>query len=65
MESWELDALDPQTIVDLIDEAIKSRIDGVAWSESETTEDRHRENLKAASDRWDEVTEFLSSPIAT
>ena len=54
-ESWELDALDPQVIADLIrDQVLEIREDG-AWIEASELENTQRNTLQAVSDRWDEV----------
>lgn len=49
---WELDALDPEYISNLIDEAIKEVKDDDAWDEALDEENTHKENLAKASKLW-------------
>ncbi len=49
-KSWELDALDPKVLTDLIQKTIVSYRDESEWSDSVETENRGRETLVAASD---------------
>lgn len=58
-ESWELDALEPRVIVGLIRDTILSVRDDDEWDAKVAEEDEHRELLKATSDRWEEVVDFL------
>jgi len=60
-ESWELDALEPRVIVDLIREAIQDRIDWDAWEESQQRQKTGREQLGKVSRRWDSVVEYLGN----
>jgi hypothetical protein len=55
-ESWELDALEPAVIVDLIRETIADMIDMNAWRTSEIEEDMGREQLRYVTDNWTKVT---------
>jgi len=57
--SWELDALEPSVVVDLIRTTVESVRDEDAWQEKVSEENEHRRLLKKASDRWDNVVEFL------
>jgi len=59
-ESWELDALDPDVLIDLVETNIQDYLDLDQWHEMETQQEREREVLQEASSRWDEVAEFLS-----
>lgn len=56
-ESWELDALSPQTIAGLIEEEIWKRVDEDAWNETMAREERHRKMLKQLANRYEEVTQ--------
>lgn len=47
-ESWELDALDPKVLADLIRAAIKDKLDPELWEESCEQELHHRLRLKKA-----------------
>lgn len=58
-ESWELDALDPKIINGLIEEEIARHKDEAQWKKDVAVEDSHRKNLRAISDRWEEVEEFI------
>jgi hypothetical protein len=58
-ESWELDALDPATLLQLIQAAIDEVKDADLYEEMKEREDRERKILSKASDRWDEVEGFL------
>jgi len=58
--SWELDALPPDVLTELIRDAVAEVRDEDAWREAVATEQEHRRVLEAVSDRWDEVTEYLS-----
>lgn len=57
--SWELDALDPDVISDLIQTEIEGVVDPVKWDRALAAETEGRENLRRASVRWPEVVEFL------
>lgn len=58
-ESWELDALDPSVLDDLIRAEGEELVDEELYEEAETEERRHRDLLDAASDRWDELVDVL------
>lgn len=58
-DSWELDALDPQVLEDLIREHILNIRDDERWTIATEDMEAERESLVAASDRWDEVVEFI------
>ena len=60
-ESWELDALDPNTIVNLVDGAIRGIVDFDKWVERHNLQERHRDQLSKASARWDELTDILEN----
>lgn len=60
--SWELDALNPRMLVDLVRDKIKTylnkrRMDAVIAEEKEKLEE-----LKSTSQRWQEVVKFLKKP---
>ena len=59
-ECWELDALDPAVIADLIEQAILAVRDEDAWDEAVAERDAQRDNLRAIADRWDEVEAFIN-----
>jgi len=58
--SWELDALEPSVIDDLVEEHILELRDEVLWEQKVAEEDEHRRLLGEASDRWDDVVDFLN-----
>lgn len=61
MSSWELDALDPTTIAGLIETAVISFRDEDLWDEAVEEEQEGIRLLTEASDRWEDVAEFLQS----
>jgi hypothetical protein len=58
-DSWELDALDPSVIEQIIEEEVSATIDLAQWEDDKEQVERSREVLTAISARWDEVVEFL------
>ncbi|WP_330438791.1 hypothetical protein OHB44_27870 [Micromonospora sp. NBC_00821] len=58
-QSWELDALEPATLADLIRTHVEGIRDDDLYAAQEATEAEHRELLVAASDRWQDVAAFL------
>jgi hypothetical protein len=58
-DSWELDALDPTVIADLIRTAIEGMLDGAAWDAAKADEAANRSLLESASDKWASVEKFL------
>lgn len=58
-ESWELDALEPSVIVDLIADAIKPMIDWAQWRSTDAEQEDKRERLEKIGLHWDEVADFL------
>jgi hypothetical protein len=59
-QSWELDALEPTVMADLIESAIDELRDDVAWEAATAKEERFRLLLSEASGRWGEVEELLA-----
>lgn len=57
--SWELDALEPSVIVDLITTTIEGVRDEDKWNDAVAEEDEHRRLLKKTSTNWESVVEFL------
>lgn len=57
--AWELDALSPTIINDLITEAIEDIRDPDLWSDALEVEQEHRRKLDVVVERWDELTEDL------
>jgi hypothetical protein len=60
-ESFELDALEPRVIVDLIREAVQDRIDQDAWEEALQRQQTGRDQLGKVSRRWDNVVAYLGN----
>lgn len=58
-ECWELDALSPAVIADLIGREIEALIDLPAWNAALAEEAEHRAALAEASANWAEVEDFL------
>jgi len=54
-QSWELDALDPETLVDLICGHVEGIVDHDRWQALADEEAEHRALLSAASGRWREL----------
>jgi len=52
-QSWELDALSPKVIEELIQEAIADEIDGKAWAASKRAEEKARAELQDVADNWE------------
>jgi hypothetical protein len=49
---WELDALDPNDLRALVEEAIQDEIEPVAWARCATVEKAERESLRTVLDSW-------------
>lgn len=59
-ESWELDALDPATLTDLIRDNVEPLIDHNAMDDALAREDREREQLIIAARKWEDISDDLS-----
>jgi len=55
-ECWELDALEPAVIVELIRTAVVERRDADLWDEAVEEENLHRTRLAKITHHWDEVS---------
>jgi hypothetical protein len=60
-ESWELDALEPSVLDDLITSTVISLRDGDAWEAAVKEEELARTHLRQVSKRWPDVTRYVSS----
>lgn len=60
-QCWELDALEPRVIEDLVSKAIRGYRDETAWKRAEKQEESGRKLLKRCADRWPAVETFLSN----
>lgn len=58
-ESWELDALDPAVIDQLIRDALEERIEPEPWQAAKDAEEANRELLEGTAAHWDRVKLFL------
>ena len=58
-QSWELDALEPKVIADLIRDEVLSVRDEDKWTAAVAAEEEHKRLLKAVSDDWETITENL------
>jgi hypothetical protein len=56
-QSWELDALPPQVLDDLIQSHIRTEMDLGTWAESKRREASVRSSIVAVADHWEEITE--------
>jgi hypothetical protein len=58
-ESWELDALDPPTLVDLVEEALLEIRDEDRWKKDTELEAAERAQLQKAADQWPKLLKHL------
>jgi len=58
-ESWELDALEPRVLRDLVRTEVTRVIVKDKWEDRTRTEDRDKDLLEKVSTRWEEVVELL------
>jgi hypothetical protein len=56
-ECWELDALNPTTLAELIRTSVEGVRDEALWQAAVGREEAHRENLQVVSRHWDEAVE--------
>lgn len=59
-ESWELDALPPDVLNDVIASNLSPYIDDEAWQQGVEAENEARQLLDDAAERWDEIASFLA-----
>ena len=60
-ESWELDALEPKVINDIIEREVLLRRDNKEFNRVMKLEKIQRDQLRKCSDNWSEVTDFLKT----
>ena len=60
-ESWELDALEPSVIVDLIRTEVERLRDEALWDEETEREDGMRADLTRTAERWPAVARFVNN----
>ena len=58
-DSWELDALDPDVISDLIETELDGLIDREAWEEAQRVEEANRQDLGWVAGNWSTVTDMI------
>jgi len=58
-ESWELDALEPAVIAQLIRDAVMEVRDQDQWDEAVEKEEEHKAQLTKVSDQWKRITDTL------
>lgn len=59
--AWEMDALSPTVLHDLIEQEINTVRDVNHWNQLDDQQARDRESLKQIAERWDDVQSFLCS----
>lgn len=59
-DSWELDALEPKVMSDLIESEVKAVRDEDAWDEMLDKRDTARTTLRNIALKWDDVQEFVN-----
>ena len=59
--SWELDALEPKVIVDLIQEQIEGEVDHRQWEYVAMEQAQARKELRKLGDNWEAVQTFLKT----
>lgn len=57
--SWEVDALKPQDLLDIVDRAIKRHVDLDQFEGVKEQEELEKGVLKLVHERWDEVSDFV------
>jgi hypothetical protein len=60
-QSWELDALEPRVIADLIETATLNYRDDERWDDVTADEQRERDLLKTIAERWEDVVEWIEN----
>lgn len=58
-ESWELDALPPDVLDDVIRTGAEPYINQEQWDKDVAREDAYKRDLRAVSERWEEVAAFV------
>lgn len=59
--SWELDALEPTVIDQLIEDQLQDLVDHDLWRAAEAQQEESRKILTEVSDRWEEVEAFIGA----
>jgi hypothetical protein len=61
VSSWELDALDPVVLREVIETEVVKEIDQRKWDQAYAHQEDNRDSLNAVSEHWTEVTEWLAN----
>jgi len=59
-ESWELDALEPQLLANLVSQAVADCRDQTRWEDDLAKEERERSDLKLVSARWPAISRYVN-----
>ena len=62
-ESWELDALKPMQLVDIITKAVEKKMDKTSWLEIKAQQEKQRAVVQAIAHSFEDVTGFLSDTL--
>jgi hypothetical protein len=62
-ESWELDALEPEVLANLVRDEVETLREDGPWETSEARENKERALLTAVSKRWEEVADLVEDSI--
>jgi hypothetical protein len=60
-QSWELDALDSDVLIDLIEENVRRYLDEPLWKQQHTRQESERRVLKLASENWPAVARYVTA----
>lgn len=61
--SWELDALEPRVLADLVRSHVEELRDEDLWEAAEEREEEARETLKRIAERYDDVSALVNDPV--
>lgn len=62
-QSWELDALEPATLVGLVRTSLQNLIEDDTWEERKALTETGRERLRVVSDKWDRIGEMIEEGL--
>lgn len=57
--SWELDALEPRVLGEVVETAVERFMSRPLWDRRQAEQEEHRRVLESAAERWDEVADML------
>jgi hypothetical protein len=58
-ESWELDALTPEVMAELITDTVEDLVSSTAWDDAQEKEDEQKLQLEKVSENWDKIVSKL------